>query len=563
MVFIFWFFVLDGLLLICMAQNVHHYSFFLRETNFTRLCTTKSMLTVNGSFPGPTIHVRRGDTAFINVHNEGKYGVTIHWHGVKQPRNPWSDGPENITQCPIQAGKNFTYEVIFSTEEGTLWWHAHSDWSRATVHGPIVILPPRGKTYPFPEPYAEPTIVLGSWFNGDVMELIEDALSTGGDPNISDAFTINGWPGNLYNCSSESIYTLNVTQGKTYLLRVVNAIMNEEMFFAIAQHNLTVVAQDAAYIKPVTTSYIMIAPGQTMDILLTANQSLSQYYMLSSPFFDSDAEFDNTTTSAILSYEGNYTAPTTPVNASQLPAIDDRIAAYNFSSRIRALATEEYPINVPQNITETQRLYVTISVNTIICSNSSCDGPDGNRLAASMNNVSFDIPTTDVLQAYYRNLSNVYTTDFPVRPPYYFNFSGDVGNNTLHPTVGTKVKVIDYGEPVEIVFQGTNVLTAENHPMHLHGFSFYNVGNGFGNYNETTDPSTYNLVDPPEVNTIGVPKTGWVAVRFFADNPGVWFMHCHLERHSSWGMDAVLIVKNGPTNETSMREPPPHMPSCS
>jgi laccase len=42
-------------------------------------------------------------------------------HGIKQPRNPWSDGSENITQCPIKPGKNFTYEVIFSAEEGTLW----------------------------------------------------------------------------------------------------------------------------------------------------------------------------------------------------------------------------------------------------------------------------------------------------------------------------------------------------------------------------------------------------------------------------------------------------------
>jgi FtsP/CotA-like multicopper oxidase with cupredoxin domain len=82
-------------------------------------------------------------------------------HGVKQPRNPWSDGPENITQCPIQPGTNFTYEVIFSTEEGTLWWHAHSDWSRATVHGAIIILPTPATTYPFPKPYAQETIVLG------------------------------------------------------------------------------------------------------------------------------------------------------------------------------------------------------------------------------------------------------------------------------------------------------------------------------------------------------------------------------------------------------------------
>lgn len=26
-------------------------------------------------------------------------------HGVKQPRNPWGDGPEYITQCPIKPGE--------------------------------------------------------------------------------------------------------------------------------------------------------------------------------------------------------------------------------------------------------------------------------------------------------------------------------------------------------------------------------------------------------------------------------------------------------------------------
>ncbi|CAM8901375.1 unnamed protein product [Rhodiola kirilowii] len=26
-----------------------------------------------------------------------------------------------------------------------------------------------------------------------------------------------------------------------------------------------------------------------------------------------------------------------------------------------------------------------------------------------------------------------------------------------------------------------------------------------------------------------------------ADNPGVWFMHCHLERHVTWGMDTVRV----------------------
>lgn len=51
----------------------------LKETKFTRLCSTKSMLTVNGQFPGPVLRVQKGDTAFVTVQNNGKYGVTIHW----------------------------------------------------------------------------------------------------------------------------------------------------------------------------------------------------------------------------------------------------------------------------------------------------------------------------------------------------------------------------------------------------------------------------------------------------------------------------------------------------
>lgn len=82
-------------------------------------------------------------------------------HGVKQLRNPWFDGPEYITQCPIPAGTNFTYQVLLSSEEGTLFWHAHSDWTRATVHGALVILPAEGTTYPFPKPDEEQVLVFG------------------------------------------------------------------------------------------------------------------------------------------------------------------------------------------------------------------------------------------------------------------------------------------------------------------------------------------------------------------------------------------------------------------
>ena len=82
-------------------------------------------------------------------------------HGVSMPRYPWTDGPEYITQCPIQPGSKFSQKIILSFEEGTLWWHAHSDWTRATVHGAIIIYPKNGTKYPFPKPNAEVPIILG------------------------------------------------------------------------------------------------------------------------------------------------------------------------------------------------------------------------------------------------------------------------------------------------------------------------------------------------------------------------------------------------------------------
>ncbi|KAM7511311.1 hypothetical protein LguiB_010186 [Lonicera macranthoides] len=439
-------------------------------------------------------------------------------HGVKQPRNPWSDGPEYITQCPIQPGNNFTYEIVLSNE-------------------------------------------IGSWFKVDVQQLIEDTLASGGRPNTSNAFTINGQPGDLYPCSSNGTSKFTVEFGKTYLLRIVNGVMNENMFLEVANHNLTVVGLDGAYVKPIITNYIMTTPGQTMDVLITANQPPSHYYMASRAY--AGVEYDETTTTAIFKYKGNYSVPST-IPFPNLPNYTDHAAAQNFVNRIRALASTEHPVNVPQMVDK--RLLITISLNIAPCPNNTCTlGPNGNntRLSASLSNVSFHAPSIDLLQAYYRKIPGIFETDFPLEPQA-FNFTADrTPSNAVAPESATKVKVINFNSSVEIVFQGTNVLnSAENHPLHLHGYSFYVVGYGDGNFNNVTSPSTYNLVDPPEMNTVAVPRNGWAAVRFKADNPGVWFMHCHFERHSSWGMETVLIVKDGKHKLSKMRKPPTYLNPC-
>ncbi|KAH6834720.1 laccase 14 [Perilla frutescens var. hirtella] len=523
------------------------YRFELRNSSHSRLCTNKTMLTINGQFPGPTIYARRGDLVIVDVINLAGHNITIHWHGVKMPRYPWSDGPEFVTQCPISPGTRFSQRVVLSDEEGTLWWHAHSEWSRASVYGALVILPPRKETYPFPKPHAEVPILLGEWWNADVQEVMEDFLSSGGDPEVSDAFLIN------------DTYKLSVEFGKTYLIRMVNAVMNNIMFFRIANHNFTVVGTDGAYTKPLRSDYIAISPGQTIDFLLEANQRPSRYYM-ASRVYASGGDFDNTTTTGFLEYVGNYTPPASPPLPS-FPPFNSTAASHNFTTQLRSLANSKYPIDVPKNITDT--LLFTLSINLRPCPNDSCAGPFAERLLASVNNVTMQLPKTDILQAYYRRINGVYQSNFPDNPPFPFNYTQDIIPRDLaRPQNGTDVNILEFNSTVELVFQGTNLANGIDHPMHLHGYSFYVVGSGFGNFNRSRDPANYNLVDPPLMETIAVPRNGWTAIRFKANNPGVWFMHCHFERHVSWGMGMVFIVRDGKRPEEKMLPPPPDMPRC-
>ena len=157
-------------------------------------------------------------------------------HGLKQFRNGWADGPAYITQCPIQSGSSYSYDFNITGQRGTLWWHAHILWLRATVYGAIVIMPKQGIGFPFPQPQGETVLVLGKilrrqstrkivqflflvlapvcamfnslscageWWNSDVETLVKQGNALGLPPNMSDAHTINGKPGPLFPCSDK------------------------------------------------------------------------------------------------------------------------------------------------------------------------------------------------------------------------------------------------------------------------------------------------------------------------------------------------------------------------
>ncbi|GER55821.1 laccase [Striga asiatica] len=503
----------------------------------------------NGNTAAPTLAGERGCTA---TQTPSRAEV----HGVRQLRTGWADGPAYITQCPIQPGHSYVYNFTITGQRGTLFWHAHILWLRSTVHGALVILPKLGVPYPFPKPDHERVVVLGEWWKSDTEAVINEAIKSGLAPNVSDAHTINGHPGLVSNCSSTDAYSLSVAPGKTYLLRLINAALNEELFFKIAGHQLTVVEVDATYVKPFKTDTVLVAPGQTTNVLLAANRASGKYMVTASPFLDTmSVAVDNATAVAAVHYTGMLAAAATTATAP--PLRNATSVANAFLDSLRSLNSKKYPAKVPQTVDHSLFFAVGLGLNPC----STCKAGNGSRVVASVNNVTFQMPTVALLGAHVFNVKGVFTTDFPANPPTQFNYTGTPPGG-LATTVATKVYRLPYGSTVQVVLQDTGIIAPENHPVHLHGFNFFAVGKGLGNFNPNTDPKNFNLVDPVERNTIGVPSGGWVAIRFTADNPGVWFMHCHLEVHTTWGLKMAFLVDNGKGPNQSIFPPPKDLPKC-
>ncbi|GAA0159356.1 oxidase [Lithospermum erythrorhizon] len=222
--------------------------------------------------------------------------------------------------------------------------------------------------------------------------------------------------------------------------------------------------------------------------------------------------FDNSTVAGILEYETMSHSKKSPAGTTSslpvLPPINGTSFVANFSAKFRSLANSAFPANVPQKVDK--HFFFTVGLGTNPCpKNQTCQGPNNTtKFAAAMNNISFVNPSKSMLESYYFQKSNGgFTDDFPNIPLRTFNYTGTPPNNTMVIN-GTKAVVVTFNTSIEVILHDTSILGAESHPLHLHGYNFYVVGQGFGNFDPMKDPAKYNLVDPVERNTIGVPSGG-------------------------------------------------------
>ncbi|GME73127.1 unnamed protein product [Ambrosiozyma monospora] len=124
--------------------------------------------------------------------------------------------------------------------------------------------------------------------------------------------------------------------------------------------------------------------------------------------------------------------------------------------------------------------------------------------------------------------------------------AGDAATNESIYGSNTGSIVLEKDEIVEIVLNNNDT---GKHPFHLHGHVFQIVERG-PTYLSEPDPVPYgtdgseDYVEPEypaRRDTLYVRPNSYFRIRFKADNPGVWFFHCHLEWHLLQGLAIVLI----------------------
>jgi FtsP/CotA-like multicopper oxidase with cupredoxin domain len=110
--------------------------------------------------------------------------------------------------------------------------------------------------------------------------------------------------------------------------------------------------------------------------------------------------------------------------------------------------------------------------------------------------------------------------------------------NATYPN--TEWNMFNFGQNRSIILNITNA-TPFTHPFHLHGHNFFVLN--LGGVGSTWDGTIIHPSNPARRDTVIIPPTGWAAIAFQADNPGIWPLHCHMAWHLSGGLAMNIMTR--------------------
>ncbi|HET8992597.1 MAG TPA: multicopper oxidase family protein [Rhodococcus sp. (in: high G+C Gram-positive bacteria)] len=253
-----------------------------------------------GRAVAPELRASVRNKLLVSVRNDLAVDTTLHWHGIRI-RNDM-DGAAPVTQDPIGPGGDFLYDFIVP-DPGTHWYHSHSGLQADRgLFGALIVEDPHDTS----GADVDAVLVLDDWVDGlgttpeAVLAALNPAISGGhaghggggapaeqtteetaaaqslvsgghGSSGPLGGMTQHiGYPMHLINGRPPNDpETVTAAPGNRVRLRIVNAAAETPYRFAVAGHELTVIAADGFDCVPTTVDTLIVGMAQRYDVLLT------------------------------------------------------------------------------------------------------------------------------------------------------------------------------------------------------------------------------------------------------------------------------------------------------
>lgn len=530
---------------------------------------------INGKSPGPPIEGLENDWVRVTVNNHAPTAMTIHFHGILQRGTPWSDGVSGITQDPIGPGHSFVYEFQVKNQYGFTWYHAHHrGYLTDGVYGPMNFVPKLDRERPYSlitnntgdlkgilKLEKNPTYLMGDdSFKWNMDTIMARMFDYGIDPLCIQSVLINGkgritchehevfenlknkekspihmksgfidrWgclrmengysnatdlqglemPGYYESCTPTMTdqFELKTVNSKWHYFNVINVGGQFTKAFSIDGHKLWVVAIDGIFIEPKEVHQIILPVGTRVSIVVKAKigtfkirfaATFTPQYIEGIGYITNEMTDDS-------GFDQDY-------NPVKYQDIDGKLLDKSYVS-IWPRETVPFESSAKYSLGEIQadhtfKLYL-------------------NRTGM----ITFTMFENGTM------LPPSFEHDKPML--YNFQTGTDGGNWVLRDN-------LQIGDIVDIIINNSNSM---GHPVHLHGHLFHVISHSdstqfeYSSIQEAVEEGYTGLIsNPPFFDITYIPPNGHSVIRFIADNPGIWLIHCHNLGHLIGGMGAVLL----------------------
>ncbi|ELU41289.1 laccase, multicopper oxidase, benzenediol:oxygen oxidorectuctase [Rhizoctonia solani AG-1 IA] len=514
-------------------------------------------LSVNGRFPGPLISASKGDTIKVTVRNKlsdptMRRSTTIHWHGLFQHRTAEDDGPAFVTQCPIPPQESYTYNLSLDDQTGTYWYHSHlSSQYVDGLRGPLVIYPkdPYRNYYDVDD---ESTIfTLADWYHTPSEEIMaaHDVLKT-----IPDSGTINGKgkydPASANNntVQLDNLYKLKVKRGKRYRLRIINASAIASFRFSIQGHKCTIIEADGILTKPIEVDAFDILAGQRYT-----DQDPDSYW-INAPI----TNVLNTNVQAMLEYDEDRRPSHYPWKPFLTWRITNEVIRYwqhkhgshghkgkGHHHKVRAIGGGSgLNSRVKSRASELSRKAVELAA-ALVANEAELDKRQ------NQDNSTVVLDETKLVPLIQPGAPGG-SRDADVVVPLVFGLNFGTGMWTINnisyspPDVPTLLKILSDKGHVDasdlyVSFVPDHAINAQRIAVRPTSSLISFPRTKLSSYTSRARAWASPILFTCTADVVGARDEG-VRIRFRTDNPGPWFLHCHIDWHMDEGFNVCPVV---------------------